>query len=116
MDVSVLVAAEESLKTKTPIAKFMFWNVAILRESFAGENFHKFHGFGAIHKSLNLNFFEYVSVFTVNGRVIVVSHKLLTFNWENPTFSNLRIISPAKDSRCMVLYSCNPCEFLQYFL
>ena len=60
MDVSVLVAAEEGLKTETPIAKIIFWNVAILQESFTGENFHKLHGFGPIHKSLNLKIFLWV--------------------------------------------------------
>ena len=43
-------------------------------------------------------FIEYVSVI-VNGRVIVISAIHESFNRENPTFSNSRKFSPAKDSR-----------------
>ena len=45
-----------------------------IAESFAGENFCEFCGFGTICELLNMNiFFEYGGVI-INGRVIVVSH------------------------------------------
>ena len=79
------------------------WN--LYRESIAGENFREPRGFGAIRESFNCENFHrvprrhYQWAWYCRSPPFALSE---SFNRENPTFSNSRKFSPAKDFRYTV--------------